>query len=70
MRYGIVRNLASFNPVWVAVHEWVAISRDVAAARSLKAGWMAIAGPPGWRQGTTADTIRAHWEAARPAVAE
>ena len=63
VRYGIVRNLASFNPVWVAAHEWVGIGRDVVAAPNWKARWMAIAGPPGWQSGTTADAIREHWSA-------
>ena len=58
-RYGIVRNLASFNPLWVAVHEWVGIARDLMAARSLRAAWMAMAGPPGWKTGETSDVIRA-----------
>jgi sterol desaturase/sphingolipid hydroxylase (fatty acid hydroxylase superfamily) len=62
VRYGIVRNLATFNPVWVALHEWVAIARDVVTAKDWQARWMAIAGPPGWKQGTTADSIRARWE--------
>ena len=62
VRYGIVRNLATFNPVWVAFHEWIAIGRDVIDAKGWRARWMAIAGPPGWKQGTTAETIRAHWE--------
>jgi sterol desaturase/sphingolipid hydroxylase (fatty acid hydroxylase superfamily) len=64
VRYGIVRNLATFNPVWVALHEWVAIGRDLIAADGWRARWMAVAGPPGWKQGTTADSIRARWEAA------
>jgi sterol desaturase/sphingolipid hydroxylase (fatty acid hydroxylase superfamily) len=64
VRYGIVRNLATFNPVWVALHEWVAIGRDLVSADNWRARWMAIAGPPGWKQGTTADSIRARWEAA------
>lgn len=67
-RYGIVRNLATFNPLWVATHEWVAIARDVATARSWRERWMAVAGPPGWRQGTTARTLRA--QASDAALAE
>jgi len=66
VRYGIVRNLATFNPIWVAVHEWVGIARDVAAARSWRARWMAVAGPPGWHSGTTADAIRARWQDETP----
>ena len=67
VRYGIVQNLATFNPAWVAFHEWISIGRDVAAATSWKARAMAIFGPPGWRVGTTADRIRADWEASRRA---
>jgi sterol desaturase/sphingolipid hydroxylase (fatty acid hydroxylase superfamily) len=63
VRYGIVRNLATFNPLWVGFHEWVGIARDVWAAPDWRSRWMAIAGPPGWQSGTTADAIRARWEA-------
>ena len=65
VRYGIVRNLATFNPLWVAVHEWAAIGRDVVRAPNWKARWMAVAGPPGWDSGTTADAIRERWHAER-----
>lgn len=64
-RYGIVKNLASFNPLWVASHEWLGIARDFAAARDWRSRWMAIAGPPGWKQGDTADAIRERWEKER-----
>ncbi len=71
VRYGIVRNLATFNPLWVAAHEWVSIFKDFTAAPDWRSRWMAIAGPPGWNVGTTADTIRARWEADNaPAPAE
>ena len=63
-RYGIVHNLATFNPLWVACHEWVGIARDLAAARSVKAAWLAVAGPPGALLGETADALRARWQAA------
>ncbi len=64
-RYGIVRNLATFNPVWVATHEWIGIARDVASAPDWRSRWMAIAGPPGWKSGETADSIRDHWQSAQ-----
>ena len=63
VRYGLVHNIASFNPLVAATHEWVAIVRDLAAARTWRARWMAVAGPPGWREGSTADAMRAAWEA-------
>uniref|UniRef100_UPI001F297D68 sterol desaturase family protein n=1 Tax=Sandarakinorhabdus rubra TaxID=2672568 RepID=UPI001F297D68 len=58
-RYGIIRQLPTFNPLWVAVHEWVGIARDLAAARSLKQAWAAVAGPPGAVSGETSDAVRA-----------
>jgi sterol desaturase/sphingolipid hydroxylase (fatty acid hydroxylase superfamily) len=72
VRYGIVRNLASFNPLWVATHEWIGIARDVAGARRWRDRWMAIAGPPGWKQGLTARDLRARDAApgGGPALAE
>jgi sterol desaturase/sphingolipid hydroxylase (fatty acid hydroxylase superfamily) len=72
VRYGLLHNIATFNPVLTATHEWVAIFRDLRAAKSWRARWMAVAGPPGWSadgDGSTADAIRALWEA-RTAPAE
>ncbi len=70
-RYGIIKNLASFNPLWVAFHEWLGIARDVAGARSWRARAVAMFGPPGALSGETADEIRAQWEAeTAPAPAE
>ena len=66
VRYGIVRNLATFNPLWVAFHEWIAIAGDVVKAPGLRGKWMALVGPPGWHSGTTADAIRDRWEADQP----
>ena len=68
VRYGIVRNLGSFNPVWAACHEWWAIARDLWRAPGWRARWHHVAGPPGWTPGGSGDTaaaIRANWEATR-----
>jgi sterol desaturase/sphingolipid hydroxylase (fatty acid hydroxylase superfamily) len=58
-RYGLVKPVGSFNPLWVAVHEWVAIAQDVVKARSLRAVWTAIAGAPGAASGETSAVLRA-----------
>ncbi len=71
-RYGIVANLPSFNPLWAAIHEWVALARDCARARSLRELAGLAFGPPGWKPGDcslTADAIRARWAAGRAAPA-
>ena len=63
-RYGIVRNLGSFNLLWAAFHEWVGIARDVWAAPGLTAKWNYIAKPPGWSHDgsrETSESIKASW---------
>ena len=39
--YGLTKNVKSFNPLWLQVHELVQIARDVAAAPSLKGAFLA-----------------------------
>jgi len=66
-RYGIVHALPSLNPLWAAIHEWVAMFRDAARARSARELWGRIAGPPGWQpdgEDGTSEGIRARWRAA------
>jgi len=66
VRYGLVHNIATFNPLSTATHEWVAIARDLRDAKTWRGRWMAVAGPPGWTENgtpSTADAIRAAWEA-------
>lgn len=65
-RYGIVRNLGSFNILWAAFHEWIGIARDVKAAPDWRARAGYIFGPPGWSHDgsrDTSDTIRQKWRA-------
>lgn len=60
-RYGIVRNIGTFNPLRIAFHEWAAIVRDVRGARNLREALGYAFGPPGWRpdgNGPTARNIR------------
>jgi len=68
--YGLVRNVGSFNPLWIAFHEWVAMGRDLLGARSLREAVGLTLGPPGWRadgRGETTDALRAAWAARSPA---
>ncbi|MFQ5347404.1 MAG: sterol desaturase family protein [Rhodothalassiaceae bacterium] len=72
-RYGIVRQLGTFNPLKVAFHEWIGILRDLLRARSLRelAGY--LFGPPGWSPDgsrLTSDILKARWAAARREAAE
>jgi sterol desaturase/sphingolipid hydroxylase (fatty acid hydroxylase superfamily) len=62
-RYGIVRQLGSFNLLWSVFHEWAGIARDLwNAPLSAKIGY--LFGPPGWSHDgsrDTSDSIRARW---------
>lgn len=65
-RYGIVKNIGSFNPLRIAFHEWAAIGRDLAGARSWRERLIYLLGAPGRsfdgsRQ--TTEEIRAAWRA-------
>lgn len=48
-RYGIVRQLGTFNPLVIAFHEWIAMFRDVFSAKDLRSVAGYLFGPPGWK---------------------
>lgn len=63
-RYGIVRQLGTFNPIKVAFHEWLGIFSDLWHARSWRERWGYIAGPPGWSPDgsrITTDKLKQDW---------
>ena len=69
-RYGIVKNLTSFNILRVAFHEWAGIAKDLAGARSLREVAGYLFGPPGWSPDGSRDTsatLKALWEAQQAA---
>jgi sterol desaturase/sphingolipid hydroxylase (fatty acid hydroxylase superfamily) len=45
--YGLVHPVGTSNPFKILVHEWMALIRDVACARSWSARWTYLFGPPG-----------------------
>jgi len=49
-RYGIIKQIASFNPFIIALHEWAGIVSDLIRAKRLKSFFMCIFGPPGWSE--------------------
>lgn len=63
VRYGIVKQLGSFNILWAAFHEWIGIARDLWGApwrHKLSYLWR----EPGWTHDgsrLTSDMIRARW---------
>jgi hypothetical protein len=63
-KYGLIRNIDTFNPLRIAFHEWAGILRDLRRARSLRDAFMHVFGPPGWQpdgRGPTAANVRAAW---------
>jgi len=63
-RYGIVRNLGTYNPIKICLHEWVGIVKDVASAKSLKDALGYFLGPPGWSPDGSRDSskiLKARW---------
>ena len=63
-RYGIIKNIDTYNPFRIAFHEWIAMARDLTSARSATEAAGLVLGPPGWRldgQGSTSRNLRAAW---------
>jgi sterol desaturase/sphingolipid hydroxylase (fatty acid hydroxylase superfamily) len=64
IRYGIVKQLGSFNLLWSAFHEWIGIARDLwHAPFGSKLGYLVR--PPGWSHDgsrETSDMIKARWQ--------
>ena len=48
VRYGLTTNIATFNPVQVAFHEYIALGRDLRAARSWRTRWNVLLRGPGY----------------------
>jgi sterol desaturase/sphingolipid hydroxylase (fatty acid hydroxylase superfamily) len=62
-RYGIVKNLGTFNLLWSVFHEWVGIARDLWTA-PMRYKLHYLMAPPGWSHDgsrNTSDMIRARW---------
>jgi sterol desaturase/sphingolipid hydroxylase (fatty acid hydroxylase superfamily) len=64
--YGIVSNLATFNPFRIATHEWVGIGRDVVSASNWRDRLGYMFARPGWSADgsrSTSASIKAAWRA-------
>ncbi|MEM9839565.1 MAG: sterol desaturase family protein [Pseudomonadota bacterium] len=59
VRYGLVKDIGTFNPLRIAVHEYVGIARDVfMPGLSLKERLGYMFGPPGWSHDGSRQTSR------------
>ena len=64
--YGIIGQIASFNPVRIALHGWVSLGQDLARSRSVREFAVYLFAPPGWSPDgdrETSDSIKARWAA-------
>ena len=68
IHYGIIKQLGSYDVLWVAFHEWIGIARDVwSAPWSSKFGYVWRA--PGWSHDSSrdsSDALRERWHALHP----
>lgn len=65
IRYGIVKQLGSFNLLWAVFHEWIGMLSDIWRA-PWKHKLSYLLREPGWSHDgsrDTSDTIRARWQA-------
>jgi len=70
IRYGIIKQLGSFNLLWAVFHEWIGMVRDIwSAPWRYKLSYLLR--EPGWTHDgsrDTSDTIRARWLARQAQV--
>lgn len=63
-RYGIIGQIASFNPLRIALHGWVSLASDLIGAKSPREAALYLFAPPGWSPDgsrETSDSIKARW---------
>lgn len=53
--YGLTKNINTFHPIKVATHEYVAIAKDLKAARGWRERAGRVFGGPGWQPAPVAD---------------
>ena len=67
--YGLVRQVHTHNPLWLTLHEWAAMLRDVMRPGPLALRLKHIWAPPEWeRPGTQAADNRAHASESAPQI--
>ena len=68
IRYGVVKNLGTYNPLRIAFHEWISIANDMRRAGNWRDAMMFLLAPPGWSPDGSRSTSREileRWEARR-----
>lgn len=48
VRYGLTKNLTTFNPLKIASHEWISLGQDIVGTLSHRERWQFLWRRPGW----------------------
>ena len=65
-----MRNLGTYNPIKICLHEWIGIIKDVRSAKSLREVIGYWLGPPGWSPDGSRDSskiLKERWRKQRAA---
>ncbi len=68
VRYGLTRNIQSFNPLRIAFHEWRDMTRDAIRARDWRQRLAYLFQPPGWSPDGSTRTAREMQRATAPST--
>jgi sterol desaturase/sphingolipid hydroxylase (fatty acid hydroxylase superfamily) len=71
IKYGLTKNIATYNPLRIAYHEYAAVVHDVRAAKGLRRKLGHVFGRPGWtpRQPAEGHITQARVDAVTPTAA-
>ena len=58
VQYGLTTDIESYNPFYIAFHEFFAAFRDVVGARTMWGRVQYLIGPPGWREDGSGQSVR------------
>lgn len=57
-KYGLTRNVKTFNPVKVAFYEWINLAKDLRKPNGVKHFFQYLFNPPGWSHDGSSKTTR------------
>ena len=57
-KYGLTKNVNTFNPIKIAFHEWINIAKDFKKVRNLKDAWNYLFNAPGWSNDGSSKTTQ------------
>lgn len=57
-KYGLTKNIQSFNPVFIVFHEWMNLFKDIKKSKGLGDNWNYVFNAPGWSKDGSTKTSR------------